>query len=61
MAKDVSDTHEMVAYLSSTNPFTDNLELFILVSAVTADESVNANLASEMGADILLNTNGKRT
>jgi hypothetical protein len=32
MAKD--DTHKMVAYLSSRNPFTDHLELFSLVTGM---------------------------
>ena len=43
MTKDVSDTHKMVHYLSSINPFTDKPELYSLASGVTADESVDGD------------------
>ena len=43
--KDVSDTHNMVYYLSSRNPFIDKHELYSLATGVTADESVNTDQA----------------
>lgn len=60
MAKDVSDTHKMVDYLLSRNPFTDNFELFSLFSGMTADESDNVDLVSEVGVIILQNIIGKK-
>jgi hypothetical protein len=60
MAKDVSDTHKMVAYLSSRNPFTEHLELFNLVTEVTVDELVNADRASEVDVNFLQNIIGKK-
>jgi len=60
MAKDVSDTHKMVAYLFARNPFTEHLELFNLVTKVTVDELVNADRASEVDVNFLQNIIGKK-
>ena len=42
-------------FLSSRSPFTDNIELYSIVTGVTADESVSVDCASDVGGNILQN------
>ena len=57
--KDMTDSQELITFLSTINPFSEHPVLCNIASGVTADESVNVDCARDIGEKILNNMIGK--